>query len=109
MNPSAKPQTSRSRDRAVARVGSITTQTAIVACVATVGFGGLAAFTYSGTPGVTSIDQTSNSVDGTTNDTTNGSTSNDTTSSGSTNGLRPAPAPTASTRHKSHVTTGGSG
>jgi hypothetical protein len=111
MNPSAKPQTSRNRDRALARVGSITSKTAIIASVATVGFGGLAAFTYSGDPSVTSIDQTTNSTDATTNDTTTNSsgTTSGRTSGGTTNGLQATQAPTTSTRHKSHTTSGGSG
>jgi len=111
VNPSAKPQTSRNRDRALARVGSITSTTAIMASIATVGFGGLAAFTYSGDPSLTSIDQTTNATDNGTNNASTDSTgtTNGTTSSGSTNRLQATQAPTTSTRHKSHTTSGGSG
>lgn len=110
MNPSARPQTSRNRDRAIDRLRSITTGTAVAATIATAGFGGLAALTYTGT----SADATTGSAGttvpagifggGTTTNTTN-STTNSTTSGR----LQPVPAPTATTKHKAQVTSGGSG
>jgi hypothetical protein len=110
MNPSARPQTSRNRDRALARLQSITTQTAIAASIATVGFGGLAAFTYSGTTDSTNAVDTNGqagSVDGTSTDSTSGTgaTSTDTTGAG----LQPTAAPAATAKHKARVTSGGSG
>jgi hypothetical protein len=111
MNSSARPQTSRNRDRAVARIESITRRTAIAATVATVGFGGLAAFTYSGTSDATTGSDTTvqaGSVDGTTTDATAG-TESTTTSDGASAGLQAAPAPTATPTPKARVTSGGSG
>lgn len=108
MNPSARPQTSRNRDRALSRLNSITTGTAIAAAVATAGFGALAAFTYSGT------------TDAATTDTTTGASAAETTSpaaaavtSPSTTGaavspLQPASAPVAAVKKKAKVTSGGS-
>lgn len=109
MNPSARPQTSRNRDRALARIQSITTRTAVVASIATVGFGGLAALTYSGTSDTTNAaDTTSQNVDGSTDTTTE--TDNTTSATDNvTTGLQATPAPIATPRHKAHVTSGGSG
>jgi hypothetical protein len=107
VNPSARPQTSRNRDRALARVQSLTARTAVAATIATAGFGGLAAFTYSGTSGATGVDTTTPAganVDGTTTNTTDTTTPNTTIS-----GLQAAPAPTAKTHHTARVTSGGSG
>lgn len=105
MNPSARPQTSRNRDRALARVTSITTQTALVASIATVGFGGLAAITYSGTPAAAGSDSTN--VNGTTNNSSNGTTSGSTVTNPFT-GLQATQPPRTSTRQKARVTSGGS-
>jgi hypothetical protein len=109
MNESARPQTSRNRDRALARLQSITTRTAIAASMATVGFGGLAAVTYSGTSDATTANTTvpATVVGGGATDTTTDTTAG--TTNGASSGLQAVPAPTASTRHKSHVTSGGSG
>jgi|GEM_PF-6450496 hypothetical protein len=108
MNPSARPQTSRNRDRAVARIESITTRAAVLASIATVGFGGLAAFTYSGTSDTAAAaDTTGQSVNGSSNDTT--ATDPTTNGNGTTSGLQATPAPIATPRHKAHVTSGGSG
>src|SRR2546427_6804408 len=74
MNPSARPQTSRNRDRALARVQSLTARTAVAATIATAGFGGLAAFTYSGAsgaPGVDTTTQAGTNVGSSTTNTTN--------------------------------------
>jgi hypothetical protein len=109
MNPSARPQTSRNRDRALARIQSITTRTAVVASIATVGFGGLAALTYTGTSDATNAaDTTSQNIDGSTTDTTTTDTTTSATDS-VTSGLQATPAPTATTKHKARVTSGGSG
>jgi hypothetical protein len=104
VNPSARRQTSRNRDHALAQLRSITTRTAVAASIATVGFGGLAAFTYSGTSdATTTLDTTVSS--GSTNGTAADATTDDTTASG----LQATPAPTATTRHTARVTSGGSG
>jgi hypothetical protein len=105
MNPSARPQTSRNRDRALARIQSITTRTAVVASIATVGFGGLAALTYSGTSDAANVGGS------TTDTTTHTTTGTDTTpaTDSVTSGLQATPAPTATTRHTARVTSGGSG
>lgn len=110
MHPSARPQTSRNRDRAVARIQSITTRTAVVASIATVGFGGLAAFTYSGSADTTAAtDTTTQAVDGAATDaTTSTDTTTTTTATDAATGLQATPAPTATTR-KARVTSGGSG
>jgi hypothetical protein len=110
MNPSARAQTSRNRDRALARIQSITTRTAVVASIATVGFGGLAALTYSGTSDTTNAaDTTSQNVDGSTTDTTTNTDPTTSATNGVTAGLQATPAPTATTKHKARVTSGGSG
>jgi hypothetical protein len=110
MNPSARPQTSRNRDRALAKLRSITTGTAVAASIATAGFGGLAALTYTGTTDSTlgSSDTTSPAgvSDGTT---TNDTTTTNNTTVGTTTGLQPTQAPVTTTRKKKHVTSGGSG
>jgi hypothetical protein len=48
MNDPARPTTRHERDRALERLRSITTGTAVVATLASAGFGTLAAFTWSG-------------------------------------------------------------
>lgn len=109
MNPSARPQSSRNRDRALARLNSITTGTAIAAAVATAGFGALAAFTYSGTTNAA-----------TTTDTSTGAAAADTTSPAAialtnpsvtgvaVSPLQPTSAPVAAVKKKAKVTSGGS-
>ncbi|HYK96345.1 MAG TPA: hypothetical protein VE011_10855 [Candidatus Dormibacteraeota bacterium] len=93
----------------MARIQSITTRTAVVAGIATVGFGGLAALTYSGTSNATAAAATTTqAIDGAGTDST---TSTDTTRSATdsvTPALQAAPVPTATTR-KARVTSGGSG
>lgn len=108
MNPSARPQTSRDRDRALARLNSITTGTAIAAAVATAGFAALAAFTYSGTTdsaitdastGAAASDPTSPAGLAVTNPSTTGAT---------VTPLQPRSAPVAAVKKKAKVTSGGS-
>ena len=108
MNPSALPQTSRNRDRAISRIRSITTGTAIVASVATAGFGGLAALTYTGTSTDSTLVDANNSGAGSVAGTTTTGTPSATPTTDTT-GLQAAPAPTATTKHKARVTSGGSG
>jgi hypothetical protein len=108
MNPSARPQTSRNRDRAVASLQSITARTAVAATIATIGFGGLAAYTYTGTTdGASTIDSNAAGA------TTDGSTTNTTTGAAATAptpaGLQAVAAPTATKRPRARVTSGGSG
>jgi hypothetical protein len=107
MNPSARPQTSRNRDRALARIQSITTRTAVVASIATVGFGGLAALTYRGTSAANAADTTSQNVDGSTTASPTDNTASATDSV--TAGLQATPAPAATRKPKARVTSGGSG
>jgi hypothetical protein len=110
MHTSARPQTSRNRDRALARIQSLTTRTAVVASIATVGFGGLAALTYRGTSDATNAaDTTSQGLDGSTTDTTTKTQPTTSATDGTIAGLQPTPAPTATTKHKARVTSGGSG
>jgi hypothetical protein len=101
------------RDAAVARVSRITNGTALAGGLATVGFAGLAALTFSGNPTTTDADQA------TTDQTAPQSTT-------TTHGVQPTPAtgasatakpngntttvnpPTVTTHVRSHVSTGGS-
>ena len=92
----------------MARLRSITTGTAVAATVATAGFGGLAAMTYTGTSADSTLGSSDTTVpagaDGTTtNTTTNGATATSPT------GLQPSVAPVTTTKKKKHVTSGGSG
>lgn len=109
MNPSARPQTSRNRDRALNRLRSITTGTAVAASIATAGFGGLAALTYTGTTDASTGSTNTTlpaggAVDGTT---TTGTRTGSTTTT--VTGLQPTVPPVTTTRTKTHVTSGGSG
>jgi len=116
MNDPARPTTRRERDRALDRLQSITTGTAIAATIASVGFGTLAAFTWSGA-----------STDATTDDGgTVGSTlsqfdttpigggyslsgpSDGSSSASTVTPLQPTAAPVTATKKKSKVTSGGS-
>lgn len=98
------------RERALGRLSSLTTAAAIGGTFATVGFGGLAAMTYSGTPVIADPI----SVDGTTSQgQVPSGQSNGTTPSAShvpTNQqFQPAQPPTVTTRKRTHVSSGGSG
>jgi hypothetical protein len=111
MNPSARPLTSRSRDRALARLNSITTGSAIAAAVATGGFGALAAATWSGSSNTTTTSLT-------TTDTSGQSGQSDPTAAAlgaaatqgpsATSRLQPTSAPAAVVTKKAKVTSGGS-
>jgi hypothetical protein len=115
MNEPARPTTRHERDRALDRLRSITTGTAIAATVASAGFGTLAALTFSGTStdaangsdtggGVVSQVGNTQTGSGTTSGTTYGR-------SGPAATLAPLQAvqvPVTSTRHKSRVSSGGS-
>ena len=110
MNPSARPQTSRNRDRALARIQSITTRTAVVASIATVGFGGLAALTYSGTTDSTAAaDATNQTLAGASTGASSTTATTTPATGGVTSGLQPTAAPTATPTRKPRVTSGGSG
>ncbi len=98
------------RERALDRLSRLTTATAIAGTFATVGFGGLAAITYSGTPvgsdPVTVDDQTTAPQANTTDPSnTTGSLA---TQQPSTHQFVPAQPPTVTTRRRTHVSSGGS-
>jgi len=108
MNPSARPQTSRQRDRAIARLNSITTGTAIAAAVATAGFGALAAFTYSGTTDAATTDTTTGAVAAQTTTPAAVVLTNPSTTGVAATPLQPTSAPIAAVKKKAKVTSGGS-
>jgi hypothetical protein len=117
MNPSARPLSSRNRDRALARLNSITTGTAFAAAIATGGFGALAAATYSGSTdstgagagtGTTTSD-TSNSVQDPVAPALTLRAPAATDSPSTVTGLQPTSAPVATVKKKARVTSGGSG
>jgi hypothetical protein len=117
------------RERALARLARLTTATAVAGTFATVGFGGLAAATYSGKP-TTPVDQTTtdnsgalgqdysntdgstppnSGTNGTTTDPQSTTTSPSTTSPSTTTQRIPTVQPPTRTRTHSHVVSGGSG
>jgi hypothetical protein len=107
------------RERALGRLSRLTTATAVAGTFATVGFGGLAAVTYSGTP-TTPINQTTidssgetaqeNGTNDTPTDPGSTTTSPSTPTSPSTTTQRiPTVQPPTRTRTRSHVVSGGSG
>jgi hypothetical protein len=116
MNESTRPTSARERDRALGRLRSITTGTAVVATVATAGFGALAAFTWSGATDTTTADAPT--ADTTTTSVLTGADEDaDTLTNGEAPAtaapataapLQPAPTP-AATKKKPKVTSGGSG
>ena len=128
-------QRTNQRDLAIARVSRLTTGTAVAGALATIGFAGLAAFTFSGNVTATDANQVTaddsssqdsqainQPADGST--TTPGGVSNPGTqgtqgtqtnpSTGSTGATTPSTGstsvnpPVVTTRHRSHVSTGGS-
>lgn len=109
MNPSARPQTSRNRDRAIARLNSITTGTAIAAAVATAGFGALAAFTYSGTTDAATTDMAIGAAaPAETTAPAAAAVTNPSTTGVAVTPLQPTGAPVAAVKKKAKVTSGGS-
>lgn len=111
MNPSARRQTSRNRDRALSRLNSITTGTAFAAAFATAAFGALAAINYSGTSDAATTDAAA--ADDASPDVTVGAGTTATDGSTPANptatpGLQPTRAPVAATNRKARVTSGGS-
>jgi hypothetical protein len=109
MNDSARPQTARNRDRAIGRLRSLTTGTALAGFVATGAFGALAAATYSGHTS-TATDTTGTGKTGrsaTQSSTTNDQTTTDNSNSSST--LNSTLNAATTQRQKAYVTTGGSG
>jgi hypothetical protein len=99
------------RERALGRLSRLTTAAAIGGTFATVGFGGLAAMTYSGTPVIAdpiSIDDTA--PQGQVQSTQPNGTSPSATRAPTTNQqVVPAQPPTVTTRRRTHVSSGGSG
>jgi hypothetical protein len=110
MNPATRPTSGRTRDRAVDRIRELTVGTAIVGFAATGAFGVLAAVTYAGTT------TTGNDAGAVSNDLPINLGGSSDTSGATSNGgtATPAPfqvvqAPTRTTTHPAHVTSGGSG
>jgi hypothetical protein len=117
MNPSARPRTARERDRALDRLQSITVGTAVIATMATAGFGALAAFTWSGaTTDTAAADATSESApDPTANSRLTGADEDADTlptaeapAAATLTPIQPTPTP-VTTKKKAKVTSGGSG
>ena len=121
MHESTRPTTVRERDRALERLRSITAGTAVMATMATAGFGTLAAFTWSGTQtgnpdaatdDATTLNATTAQVDpdndGDVDVTTQSGTSGTTGAAATASPIQAAPTPTP-TRRKARVTSGGSG
>jgi hypothetical protein len=116
MNDPARPTTRHERDRALDRLRSITTGTAVMATLASAGFGTLAAFTWSGTTtDAAEVDAggagaTLSQIDDT--PLANGSdlsrTSSGAGTAAATTPLQPTAAPITATKKKSKVTSGGS-
>lgn len=102
------------RERALARLSRLTTASAAAATFATVGFGGLAAVTYSGTSATpsdqTALDDPSAQADASAPQ-ANGTTTDPRATTGPTSTNRPivVAQPPTRTRTRSHVVTGGSG
>jgi hypothetical protein len=106
------------RSVALERLESITAGAAIAGVAGTIGFGALAAMTFSGTASAASDPQAPAQPDFTFNGgTSNGNTSNDdqvtpiqpNTDDGGSQFFQVAPAPRTSSGHRSHAATGGSG
>jgi len=99
------------RERALGRLSRLTTASAIAGTFATVGFGGLAAITYGGTPAgsdpVTVDDTTSTPQANSTNP--SNSTGSLATQQPSTHQFVPAQPPSTTTHRRTHVSSGGSG
>jgi hypothetical protein len=120
MNEPARPVTTRERDRALERLRSITAGTAVVATMATAGFGTLAAFTWSGaatgntdaandsTTTINTTAQVDPDNDGDVDAAPTTGTSSGTGPAATASPIQPAATPTP-TRRKARVTSGGSG
>ncbi|HEY8871147.1 MAG TPA: hypothetical protein VIM30_17390 [Candidatus Limnocylindrales bacterium] len=111
MNTSARPTTTGARDRALARLRTITVGTALAGVAATGAFGSAAAMTYSGHSGGTlNVATTANSTAPTTtaNPTTNETTATQSTNSSSSSSLQSASKAATSTSGSGQITTGGS-
>jgi hypothetical protein len=85
------------RDRAIARLRTLTLGTTIASIAAVGAFGAVAAVSYSGT-----------GTDVTTAAATSGNTATATPSTGGSTGLQATPAPTTTTAGGGHATSGGS-
>lgn len=122
MKDAARATTARERDRALRRLQSITTGTAVIATLATAGFGTLAALTWSGAttdnPDAAEDSGTINAtvaqldpdndgdVDATA--TPDSITSGSTTPGATARPIQPTPTPLATSKRKSRVSSGGS-
>jgi hypothetical protein len=120
MHESTRATTARERDRALDRLRSITAGTAVMATMATAGFGTLAAFTWSGaatgnTDAANDSPSTINTTaqvdpdnDGDVDAAPTAGTSGVTGPTVTASPIQPAATPTP-TRRKARVTSGGSG
>lgn len=108
MNPAARPQTSRNRDRAIARLNSITTGTAIAAAIATGGFGALAAVTWSGTTVAATTDDAAAAATTDPGGAAQVPAATDSAGTSAGTALQPTRAPIAAVKKKAKVTSGGS-
>jgi hypothetical protein len=113
MHDATRPLSVRGRDRALERLRTLTTGTALAGFVATGAFGTLAAINYAGH---SSSNAGTSGASTTSTDTTNqGSTSqsnnasNQGSSSNSNSPLQAAQLPTVQTYRHAHVSSGGSG
>ncbi len=104
------PQRQRTgqRDRALARLSRLTTATAVVGTLATVGFGGLAAITFSGTSSADAAQQPATQSDPLSALGLQPISPYATPRPSTTRSYATVPAPTRTSR-RGHVTTGGSG
>lgn len=108
MNQRARPQTSRNRDRALARLNSITSGTAIAAAIATAGFGALAASNYSGTTDAATTTNDNAAAGATIDPGAAAQVPTATDSTSAVTGLLPTSPPVAAVKKKAKVTSGGS-
>jgi hypothetical protein len=109
MDRFTQARTSRARDRALSRLGSITAGTAVLASAATIGFGGVAAATYAGSDDATLSVNADSTDPATAPDPTIVALGPGATAAPQvTTGLQPTLPPLATTRKKARVTSGGS-
>ena len=98
------------RERALGRLSRLTTAAAIGGTFATVGFGGLAAVTYSGTPAAADPISVDDSAQGQVQAGVPNGTNPSATRAPTTNQhVVPVQPPTVTTRKRTHVSSGGSG
>jgi hypothetical protein len=103
-------QRANQRERALDRLSRLTTATAIAGTFATIGFGGLAALTYAGTPTTNdpiAIDDAGQQ--GAVGTAQPNDTNTSATQAPTTRQFVPAQPPSTTTRRRTHVSSGGSG